>query len=175
MDLKNCLLLPGYPPSGVRRVRYATRLWPSFLEPRQYETHQNVSLRSNGVDRLSSLRKIPTRLRGTNLCPSSARFAPSFVSKQTVPNAPKWYKTHQNMSLGCNGGGSGAFIAKNSDATSWHEHFATKAPDPPHWTLNSCFGAFRTTGCVRCEKFRHDVMARTFALVRNVFASSFIR
>src|SRR6185437_1611086 len=24
------------------------------------------------------------------------------------------------------------------------EFFATKAPDPPHWTLNSCFGAFRT-------------------------------
>ena len=24
------------------------------------------------------------------------------------------------------------------------EHFATNAHDPPHWTLNSCFGAFRT-------------------------------
>jgi len=24
------------------------------------------------------------------------------------------------------------------------EFFATKAPDPLHWTLNSCFGAFRT-------------------------------
>ena len=24
------------------------------------------------------------------------------------------------------------------------EIFATKAPDPPHWTLNKCFGAFRT-------------------------------
>jgi hypothetical protein len=22
--------------------------------------------------------------------------------------------------------------------------FTTNAPDPPHWTLNSCFGAFRT-------------------------------
>jgi len=128
------------------------------------------------VDRVRSLRKIPTRLRGTNFCTSSARFAPSFVSKQTVPNAPKWYKTHQNVSLGFNGldrvrllrkiptrlrgtnfctslarfapsfvrqpnspertqivrnapkyqfrvqwGGSGAFVAKNSDATSWHE------------------------------------------------------
>ena len=39
-------------------------------------------------------------------------------------------------------GGSGAFVAKNSDATSWHELFATKAPDPPHWTLNACIGAF---------------------------------
>ena len=65
-------------------------------------------------------------------------------------------------------GGSGAFVAKNSDATSWHEHFATKPPDPPHWTLNSCFGVFRTIGCVRCEKFRRDFVARTFEQVRTV-------
>ena len=30
----------------------------------------------------------------------------------------------------------------------WHEvaseFFATNAPDPPYWTLNSCFGVFRT-------------------------------
>ena len=24
------------------------------------------------------------------------------------------------------------------------EFFVTNAPDPPHWTLNSCFGVFRT-------------------------------
>ena len=43
-----------------------------------------------------SLRKIPTRLRGTNLCSSSSRFAPSFVRQpngpectQIVRNAPK--------------------------------------------------------------------------------------
>ena len=24
------------------------------------------------------------------------------------------------------------------------ESFATNAPDPPHWTLNSCFGAFHS-------------------------------
>ena len=38
-----------------------------------------------------------------------------------VPNAPKQYETHQNVSLGSNGGGSGVFVAKNSDMTSWHE------------------------------------------------------
>ena len=71
------------------------------------------------------------------------------VSKgnQTVPNAPKQYETHQNFRLGSNWvdrmrslpkctqternaakrqfsvqrGGSGAFVATNSDATSWHE------------------------------------------------------
>ena len=40
---------------------------------------------------------------------------------ETIQNAPKHYKTHKNMSLASNGGGSGAFIAKNSEASSWHE------------------------------------------------------
>ena len=71
-------------------------------EPKQYETHQNMSLGSNGGDRVR-LSQILTRLRGTNFCTSSARFAPSLVSNQMVPNAPKCYETHQNMSLGSNG------------------------------------------------------------------------
>ena len=49
------------------------------------------------------MRKIPTRLRGTNFCTSSARFAPSFIRQPNVPNAPKWYEMHQNISLGSNG------------------------------------------------------------------------
>src|SRR6185312_2245066 len=83
--------------------------------------HQNVNLGTNGVDRERSLRKIPTRLRGTNLCTSSARCAPSFVRQpnspectQIVPNAPKCQFRVQ-------WGGSSTFVAKNSDATSWHE------------------------------------------------------
>ena len=43
--------------------------------PEQYEMHQNVSLVSNGVDWVRSLQKILMRLRGTNFCTSSARFA----------------------------------------------------------------------------------------------------
>ena len=39
----------------------------------------------------------------TNFSTSSARFAPSFVRQKIFPNAPKWYETHQNISLGCNG------------------------------------------------------------------------
>ena len=38
---------------------------------RWYETHQNMSLGSNGVDRVRSLRNDSTRLRGTNFCTSS--------------------------------------------------------------------------------------------------------
>src|SRR6185437_15863106 len=68
-----------------------------------YEMHQNVSLGSNGLDRLCLLRKILTRLRGMNFSTSSARFATSFVRQPTVPNAHKWYKMHKNVSLGSNG------------------------------------------------------------------------
>ena len=42
-------------------------------------------------------------------------------SNKTIQNASKHYEMHQNMSFGPNRGGSGAFVAKNSDATSWHE------------------------------------------------------
>jgi len=50
--------------------------------PKHYETHKNMSLGFNGVDRVRSLRKIPMRLHGTNLCinrTGSTYFAPSFV------------------------------------------------------------------------------------------------
>ena len=35
--------------------------------PKWYETQQNLSLVSNGVDRVRSLQKILTRIRGTNI------------------------------------------------------------------------------------------------------------
>ena len=50
--------------------------------PKHYEMYKNMSVGSKGVDRVRSLRKIPTRLRGTYVCinyTSSARFAPIFM------------------------------------------------------------------------------------------------
>ena len=68
-------------------------------ELKHYETYQNMSLVSNGVDWVHSLRKIPTWLRGTNSCnncTSSPYFGSSFVElrndpkcTQTLYNAPK--------------------------------------------------------------------------------------
>ena len=49
-------------------------------------------------------------------------------SYETIPNAPKHYAMHQNISLGSN----------------------------------------RRIGCVHCEKFRCDFVARTFALIEPV-------
>src|SRR6185437_4866824 len=74
--------------------------------PKHYETHTNMSLGSNGVDWVRSLRKIPKRLHVTNLCincTSSTRFVPNSCSNEILPNTPKHYETHTNMSLGSNG------------------------------------------------------------------------
>ena len=108
----------------LHRVSYGNQMVPNVTK--WYETHQNKSLGSNGVDRVRSLRKIPILFRGMNFCTSSARFPPTFVRQ---PNCPNCTETHQNMSLGSNG-----------------------------WI-----------GCVHCETFRRDFVARTFALVRPVF------
>ena len=156
---------------GCVRCEKSRRDWVSCSyetrtdDPKHYETYQNMSLGSNGVDWVRSLRKIQTWLCGTNFCinrTSSPCFASSFMewrndpkytqtlcnapkheftvqwsglgvlvekksrrdfvsrtfalfapvhtvlhwvscSYETIPNAPKHYATHQNMSLGSNG------------------------------------------------------------------------
>src|SRR6185312_14894741 len=97
--------------------------------PKYYETHQNISLGSNGVDRVHSLRKISMQVRGTNFCTSSARFAPSFVRH---PNGPECTQ-----------------IVRNA----------------PECQFRIQWGSI---GCICCEKFRGKFVARTFALVRRV-------
>jgi hypothetical protein len=72
--------------------------------PKQKETHQNMCLGSNGVDRECSLRKILTWLRGTNFYITVWHVLQQVsCSRETVPYAPKRKETHQNMSLGSNG------------------------------------------------------------------------
>src|SRR6185312_1978364 len=89
--------------------------------PKYYETHQIVSTESNGVDRVRSLRKILTRLRGINFCTSSARSAPSFVRQPNGPECTEIVRTTPKPQYRVQRGGSCVFVAKNSNATSWHE------------------------------------------------------
>src|SRR6185369_9556194 len=89
--------------------------------PKHYETHQNVSLGSNGVDWVRSLQKIPTRLRGTNFCTSSARFAPRFVRQPNGSKCTQIVRNKPKCQFRVQWGGSGAFLAKYSDATSCHD------------------------------------------------------
>jgi len=60
--------------------------------PKYNKTDRIISLGSNGVDLVHSLRKILTLLRGTNFClncTSSPRFAPSFMQLQNDPKCTK--------------------------------------------------------------------------------------
>ena len=55
---------------------------------KHYEMHQNISLGSDGVDRLDLLQKILTQLCGLNFCinyKSLDRFKPSIVKQQNIP------------------------------------------------------------------------------------------
>src|SRR6185312_6973411 len=83
--------------------------------------HQNISLGCNGLDRVHSLRKILTQLRGTNFCTGSARFAPSFVRQPNSPKRTQIVRNEPKQQFRVQWGGTGAFVAKNSDATLWHE------------------------------------------------------
>ena len=77
--LRTCALIAPVQPV-LHRVSCSNKILPNT--PKHYETHTNMSLGSNGVDWVRSLRKIPKRLNGTNLCincTSSTRCAPSFM------------------------------------------------------------------------------------------------
>ena len=70
-------------------------------------------------------------------------------------------------------GGSGAFVAKNSDATSWHEHFATKAPDPLDPKLMFwCVSYHRVRSLRKIPTRRHGT---NFCTSLAYFTSSFVR
>ena len=86
--------------------------------PKLYESHQNISLGSNVVDRAHSLRKIPTRLLCMNFCTSSARFAPSSIRQPNGPKCTQIVRNTPKHQIRVQCGGSDAFGVKNSDATS---------------------------------------------------------
>ena len=65
--------------------------------------------------------KIPTRLRGTNFCTSSARFASSFIGHPNSPTCTQIVQNAPKCQFRVQWGGSGVFVAKNTDATSWQE------------------------------------------------------
>ena len=65
--------------------------------------------------------KNSARLRDTNYCTSSARFAPSFVRQPNGPECNQIVRSTAKRQFRFQRGGSGAFVMKNSDATSWHK------------------------------------------------------
>jgi len=77
----------------IAPVQYVLQLVSCSYEtipnaPKYYETHQNMSLGSNGAVQVRLLQKITTWLRGTNFsinCTSLVCFASSFIQLQNDP------------------------------------------------------------------------------------------
>jgi hypothetical protein len=89
--------------------------------PKHYETHQNMSLGPDGADRVDLLQKILTQLCGLNFCinyNSLARFESSIVKQQNRPKCTQTLRNTTKHEFRVQWGGSGAFIATNSDTTS---------------------------------------------------------
>ena len=113
----------------LHRVSCVYEMIPN--SPKHYATHQNMSLRYNGVDWVRSVQKILMWLRGTNFyinCSSSPRFAPSFLQ-----------------------------LRNNSKCTQ------TLWNTPNTWV----YGPMGWIRCVHCEKLQHDFLARTFVLIEQ--------
>ena len=121
---------------GTNFCTSSARIAPSFVkqpngpectqmvrnEAKQHPIHpigpKTDVLASNGVDRVRWLRKNPPRLRGTNFCTSSARFPPSFLRQPNSPGCTQMVRNTPKCQFRAKWGGSGEFVAKNSDATS---------------------------------------------------------
>ena len=111
----------------LHRVWCGNEILPNA--PKHYETHQNMSLGSDGVDWADLLQKILTQLCGLNFCincNSSSCFEPSIVKQR---NGPKCSQTLRNK---------------------------TKQEFRVQWGWISC---------IHCEKFGHDFVAWTFTLI----------
>ena len=80
-----------------------------------------MSLGSNGVDRVRSCGKFERDFMTRTFALVQPVLHRVLQDNQTVPNASKYYETHQNISLWSSGVDCVHSLQKNSDATSWHE------------------------------------------------------
>ena len=105
-------------------------------------------------DRLVDLRN--SVQNGPNWCKSSCHEVATEFFATNAPDPPHWTLTNvlvHFIKFGCiwdrlvdlrNSVQNGPNWFKSSCHEVASEFFATNAPNPPHWTLNSCFGAFCT-------------------------------
>jgi hypothetical protein len=106
----------------LHRVSCINKIVPNALK--QYDTHRNINLGSNGVDWVHSLRKIPRDFMSQTfelIAPIQHILHRLSCNNKMVPNSPKHYETHQNMSLGSDGVDRLLSLQKKSYATSWDE------------------------------------------------------
>ena len=122
-------------------------------------------LGSNGGDRVRSMRKIPTRLRGMNFCTSSAHFPPSFVRQpngpkctQVVRNAPK-----RQFRVQCGGTCSARFAP-----TSVRQPNGTKCTQIVRNAPKHQFGSNRVNRVRSLRKIPTQLRGTNFCTVRPI-------
>ena len=114
------LITPVHP--VLHRVSCSYETIPNA--PKNYETHQNMSLGSNGVDQVHSLRKIQCDSVARNFVliePALYVLTQVSCSYGMIPNALKYYELHRYISLLSNGVDWARSLQKNPNVTSWHE------------------------------------------------------
>ena len=128
------------------------------------------------------LRKIPMRPRGTNFCTSSVRFAPSFIRHTNSPECTQIVQNAPKHQFRVQWGGSVRSLRKILTQLHGTTFCTSSARFAPGFVRQpngfECIQTVRNAPkrqftvqwgrCVRCEKFRRDFVARTFALVRSV-------
>ena len=88
----------------LHRVSCSNEMVPNT--PKLYETQQNMSLRSNGVDRVRSLWKLWRDFVAWTfalIAPVQPVLHRDYCRNKTIPNAPGHYETRQKLSLGSYG------------------------------------------------------------------------
>ena len=76
----------------VHQVSCSNEMIPNATK--QYEMDQRIRLESNGVDRVRSLRKILTRLRGTNFCINYTSPAPFCTKFRAIMKLSQMHPIH---------------------------------------------------------------------------------
>ena len=90
--------------------------------PKHYETHQYMSLGSNGLDRVCSLRKNTIRFRTTKFCIYVQPVLHQVLcSNKTNPKCTRTIPNKTILEFRVQWGGSGVFIAKKYNKISYHE------------------------------------------------------
>ena len=103
----------------LHRVYCRNKMLPNA--PKHFETHHNMSLGSDGMDRVDLLQKILTQLCGLNFCINYNSSAHFVIKQRNGPKCTQTLRHRTKHDFRVQWGGSGAFIAKNLDTTSWHE------------------------------------------------------
>ena len=92
--------------------------------PKYCETDRNISLGSNGVDQVRPLQKLQRDFVARTFVligPVQYVLHQLSCTCETIRNAPKYYESYRNISLGSNGVDWVHSLLKNPNVTSWHE------------------------------------------------------